>query len=55
MGHRRSEHRCLPNTTADAMVKEFTARALPNSHFVAAGVVGINRAQEHGYTLIYAG
>ena len=42
-------------STTDAMVKEFTARALPNSHFVAAGVVGINRAQEHGYTLIYAG
>ncbi len=27
----------------------------PNSHFVAAGVVAVNRAQERGYTLIYAG
>jgi len=40
---------------ADAMYKEFAASALPNSHFVAAGVVGVNRAQERGYTLIYAG
>lgn len=40
---------------ADAVYKEFVASALPNSHFVAAGVVGVNRAQERGYTLIYAG
>ncbi len=40
---------------ADALYKEFKAAAAPNSHFVAAGVVGINRAQERGYTLIYAG
>jgi hypothetical protein len=40
---------------ADALYKEFVASALPNSHFVAAGVVGVNRAQERGYTLIYAG
>jgi len=41
--------------SADAVYKEFVASALPNSHFVAAGVVGVNRAQERGYTLIYAG
>ena len=40
---------------ADAVYKEFAANAIPNSHFVAAGVVGVNRAQERGYTLIYAG
>jgi hypothetical protein len=40
---------------AEATYKEFVASALPNSHFVAAGVVGVNRAQERGYTLIYAG
>ncbi len=39
----------------DAVYNEFKAAAVPNSHFVAAGVVGVNRAQEHGYTLIYAG
>ncbi len=40
---------------ADALYKEFVASAVPTNHFVAAGVVGVNRAQERGYTLIYAG
>jgi hypothetical protein len=40
---------------ADAVYKELAASLIPNSHFVAAGVVGVNRAQERGYTLIYAG
>lgn len=39
----------------DALYTEFKASAVANSHFVAAGVVGVNRAQERGYTLIYAG
>ena len=43
------------NGNAEALYKEFVGNALPNSHFVAAGVVGVNRAQERGYTLIYAG
>lgn len=42
-------------STPDAVYKEFVAAAVPNSHFVSAGVVGVTRAQEHGYTLIYAG
>jgi hypothetical protein len=41
--------------SADAIYKEMVAAAPPNSHFVAAGVVGVNRAQERGYSLIYAG
>jgi hypothetical protein len=40
---------------ADAVHKELVDSAVPGSHFVAAGVVAINRAQERGYTLIYAG
>jgi hypothetical protein len=40
---------------ADAIYKEFAANTVPNSHFVPAGVVAVNRAQERGYTLIYAG
>ena len=40
---------------ADDVYKEFTGMTLPNSHFAAAGVVAVNRAQERGYTLIYAG
>ncbi len=39
----------------DAVYKEFASNLIPNSHFVAAGVVGVNRAQERGYTLVYAG
>ena len=44
-----------PGGNADAIYKELTANTIPNSHFVAAGVVAVNRAQERGYTLIYAG
>jgi hypothetical protein len=40
---------------ADAIYKEFVAAAIPNSRFVPAGVVGVTRAQERGYALIYAG
>jgi hypothetical protein len=43
------------NGNADAIYKELTANTVANSHFVAAGVVAVNRAQERGYTLIYAG
>jgi intracellular sulfur oxidation DsrE/DsrF family protein len=40
---------------ADAIYKEFSSNTIPNSRFVSAGVVAVNRAQERGYTLIYAG
>lgn len=40
---------------ADAVYKEFAANTIPNSRFVPAGVVGVTRAQERGYSLIYAG
>ena len=43
------------NANADEVYKEFTGMTPPNSHFVAAGVVAVNRGQERGYTLIYAG
>lgn len=39
---------------ADAIVKELMANAIGSSHFVAAGVVAVNRAQERGYTLLRA-
>jgi intracellular sulfur oxidation DsrE/DsrF family protein len=39
----------------DDVYKEITANALPNAHFVAAGVVGATRAQERGYALISIG
>ena len=40
---------------ADAIYKELTASLIPNARLVPAGVVGVTRAQERGYALIYAG
>jgi intracellular sulfur oxidation DsrE/DsrF family protein len=40
---------------ADAIYRELSSNLIPNSHLVAAGVVAVNRAQERGYTLLYAG
>jgi len=39
---------------ADAIYKELVASILPGSRMVSAGVVGVTRAQEYGYTLIYS-
>jgi len=41
-------------SSPDELYKEFAANLIPNSHLVAAGVVAVNRAQEHGYTLLTA-
>jgi len=41
--------------TAEAVYEELVANAIPNSHFVFAGVVATTRAQEYGYSLLYAG
>ena len=38
----------------DAVVKEITANLIGNSHMVPAGVLAVNRAQERGYSFIYA-
>jgi intracellular sulfur oxidation DsrE/DsrF family protein len=38
----------------DNVVKEITANLIGNSHMVPAGVLAVNRAQEHGYSFIYA-
>jgi hypothetical protein len=38
----------------DEIYKEFVDNLIANSHLVAAGVVGVNRAQEYGYTLLTA-
>lgn len=38
----------------DAVVKEITANLVGNAHMVPAGIVAVNRAQEHGYSFIYA-
>ena len=40
--------------TADGVYNELVANLVPNSHMVAAGIVAVNRAQEHGFTLATA-
>jgi len=41
--------------TAEDIYEELVANAIPNSHFVSAGVIALTRAQEYGYSLLYAG
>jgi len=40
---------------ADAIYAELKANVIGNSHFVPAGIVAVNRAQERGYTFSYVG
>jgi hypothetical protein len=40
---------------ADEVYAELKASAHQNSHFVSAGIVGVNRAQERGYAIQYNG
>lgn len=39
---------------AAAIEQELRSSLIPNSHLVTAGVVAVNRAQEHGYSLLTA-
>ena len=41
-------------TNADAVYRELAANLIPNARLVPAGIVAVNRAQEHGYTFAYA-
>ena len=40
---------------AEDVYKDFAANLIGNAHFVAAGIIGVNRAQERGYTIAFAG
>ncbi len=40
---------------ADAIYKEMVESAVSNAHFVAAGIIAVNRAQERGYSIAYVG
>jgi intracellular sulfur oxidation DsrE/DsrF family protein len=40
--------------SADAIYNELAANLVGNGHMVSAGIVAVNRAQEHGYTLATA-
>ncbi|MGH9717586.1 MAG: hypothetical protein ACRD4R_12785 [Candidatus Acidiferrales bacterium] len=39
----------------DAIYKQFAANLIPNARIVPAGIVAVNRAQEHGYSYVYTG
>jgi intracellular sulfur oxidation DsrE/DsrF family protein len=45
----------ITGKTADEMYQELTTNTVGNAHFVSAGVLGVTRAQEHGYALISIG
>lgn len=40
---------------ADQIMAEISANLVPNAVMVPAGIVAVNRAQEHGYTFSYCG
>ena len=39
----------------EEIYKDLRANSIGNCHFVAAGIVGVNRAQERGYSFAYVG
>lgn len=44
-----------PGGDADATYKEMVASMIPSSRLVVAGVIGVTRAQEYGYSVVHAG
>ena len=42
------------NSNTDDVFNEISAHLVPNAHLVPAGIVAVNRAQEHGYALVHA-
>jgi len=40
---------------AEAIYSEMTANVIGTAHFVAAGIIAVNRAQERGYSIAYTG
>ncbi len=38
----------------DTIFKEISANLIPNARLVPAGILAVNRAQEHGYSFVYA-
>lgn len=40
---------------AEAVYKDMAAHMIPSSRFVAAGVIGMTRAQEYGYSVLHVG
>lgn len=45
----------MVNVPEEKLYEEFVASAVPNSRFVSAGVMATTRAQEYGYSWLFAG
>ncbi|MFK7863650.1 MAG: hypothetical protein AB8B95_05405 [Pseudohongiellaceae bacterium] len=45
----------LTGSSVEEVFQELKANNIPNSRFVAAGVIATTRSQEYGYSLLYAG
>jgi len=44
-----------PAALFPATYKEMVASMIPSSRLVVAGVIGVTRAQEYGYSVVHAG
>jgi hypothetical protein len=53
--HRYARFLAGPDGNAEAIYKEMAANMIPSSRFVAAGVIGVTRAQEYGYSVLHIG
>ncbi len=53
--HRYARFLAGPDGNAEAVYKEMAANMIPSSRFVAAGVIGVTRAQEYGYSVLHVG
>jgi len=53
--HRFARVLAGPDGDAEAKYKEMAANMLPGSRFAAAGVIGVTRAQEYGYSVLHVG
>jgi len=53
--HRIARQVAGPGGDAEAVYKELASHLIPNARFVPAGVVGVTRAQEYGYSLLSVG
>jgi len=45
----------VTGVSADEVFEELVANAIPNAHFISAGVIAATRAQEYGYSLLAVG
>ena len=51
MNHATSGLKDPTGGTADAIYKELAANLIDKARLVPAGIVAVNRAQEHGYSI----